>query len=88
VDKLIGIKWIEISKRLPPKTKIVLITNGHSVGIGFMGFNARTRKEDKGNPIFFRPVCLDPIRNIIAWANIPCLPREIKKLKKRITGGY
>jgi len=67
--------WILCAKRLPPKGKIVMITNGVQVGFGFRGLGGRTNREDKKNLVFYRPVVLDPLVGIKAWQYLPKAPR-------------
>lgn len=67
-------RWIRCEKRLPKKGKIVLITDGELVGIGFLGFY-----DDDKEIVFCRPVSLDPLYDVIAWQTLP------KPLKRRST---
>jgi len=61
--------WIRCLDRLPAKGKIVLVSDGVNVGMGFMGLHGARRI--KKTPFFFRPVTLDPLHNIIAWQHLP-----------------
>lgn len=61
--------WIKCSDKLPKKGVIVLISNDVGVGVGFMGLHGA--KRSKKNPIFFRPIALDPIQGIVAWQPMP-----------------
>lgn len=67
--------WILCKDRLPAKGKIVLICDGQSVGMGFMGLHGA--KRSRKAPQFFRPILLDCLTNIVAWQALP-KPLKVK----------
>jgi hypothetical protein len=75
-------QWINCKKRLPEVRKIVLVTDGYLVGIGFRGAFGM----DEKLPQFFRPVMLDRLYGILAWKPLPkpFKNNERKKVKRNI----
>lgn len=61
-------KWIKCSKKMPKIAKIVLVTDGNQVGLGFRGLG----KDPKS---WTRPVANDVLIGIIAWSLLPKPPR-------------
>lgn len=70
--------WIACTKRLPVKGRIVLVTNGKQVGIGFQGFGSGKMRVTLDNVFWMRPVTLDPLLGITHWQNLPRPPRKRK----------
>lgn len=83
-----GIKWIKCLDRSPKESKIVLVTDGHQVGLGFLGFNATYKKIINGQLYWMRPISLDPLKDIIAWAHLPRPPRYKNIKPKRYIYDY
>ena len=77
---LSALVWIECKDEMPNSCEVVLITDGEIIGLGFIGF-------DQDNKTFVRPIVLDPLHHIVAWAKIPSAPK-IKCSSEYFRMGY
>lgn len=73
-------QWIRCKRRLPNPRTIVLITDGRSVGIGFLGAFRFEAVKREVQMVFYRPVNFDPIFGIVAWKP---MPRPFKRKVRR-----